>query len=51
MGTRKSWKDAYPGKEYFGTKTAAKEWLEEFTEAIVSLGFTPSLAGNCVFMH
>ena len=33
------------------TKTAPQAWFEELTEALLSLGFAPSYAGNCVFIH
>lgn len=37
-------------KSVYGTKTAPQAWFEELSEALVTLGFTPSYAGNCVFI-
>ena len=38
-------------KSVYGTKTAPQAWFEELSEALVTLGFTPSFAGNCVFIR
>ena len=38
-------------KSVYGTKTAPQAWFEELSIALVSLGFTPSFAGNCVFIR
>ena len=38
-------------KSVYGLKSCGSAWFEEFTTALVSLGFVPSHAGPCVFIR
>ena len=35
----------------YGTRDAAVNWSEEYTERLVACGFSPGIATPCVFDH